>query len=116
LYVQALFSIGEGLDGQLGCESVMRCFSPHLIQTCAINVMQVAAGGKHTLLLKSSGQIIAFGKGDKGQLGQGSFSSSSVPVTINPPNGGSWKQIAAGGEHTLAIFESADNSTTQLYC
>ncbi len=104
------------MDGQLGCESVMRCFSPHLIETCAINIIQVAAGGKHTLLLKATGQIIAFGKGDKGQLGQGSYSSSSIPVTINPPSGGSWKQIAAGGEHSLAIFESADNRSTQLYC
>ncbi len=115
LHDQALFAIGEGLDGQLGCESVMRCFSPHLIGMCAVNIVQVAAGGKHTLLLKASGQIVAFGKGDKGQLGQGSFSSSSIPVTISPPNGGAWKQIAAGGEHSLAIFESADSSSTQLY-
>jgi alpha-tubulin suppressor-like RCC1 family protein len=111
---QALFAIGDGLDGQLGCESVMRCFSPHFIDLCAINVVQVAAGGKHTLLLKASGQIIAFGKGQNGQLGQGSFSSSSIPLAIHPPNGGTWKQIAAGGEHSLAIFESADSSTTQL--
>ena len=115
MHCQALFAIGEGLDGQLGCESVMRCFSPHLIDICAVNVIQVAAGGKHTLVLKASGQIVAFGKGDKGQLGQGSFSSSSIPVTINPPAGGAWKQIAAGGEHSLAIFESTDSSATQLY-
>jgi hypothetical protein len=93
----------------------MRCFSPHLIDICAVNVIQVAAGGKHTLVLKASGQIVAFGKGDKGQLGQGSFSSSSIPVTIKPPAGGVWKQIAAGGEHSLAIFESTDSSATQLY-
>ena len=51
------------MDGQLGCESVMRCFSPHFVDICALNVVQVAAGGKHTLLLKASGQIIAFGNG-----------------------------------------------------
>jgi alpha-tubulin suppressor-like RCC1 family protein len=111
---QALFAIGDGTDGQLGCESVMRCFSPHLIDICAINIVQVAVGGKHTLFLKASGQIIAFGKGQNGQLGQGSFSSSSIPLTINAPNGGTWKQIAAGGEHSLAIFESEDGSMTQL--
>ncbi len=111
---KALFAIGDGTDGQLGCESVMRCFSPHFIDICGINVVQVAAGGKHTLLLKASGQIVSFGKGQNGQLGQGSFSSSSIPVTINAPNGGAWRQIAAGGEHSLAIFESADGSMTQL--
>jgi hypothetical protein len=68
------------------------------------------------MLLKASGQIIAFGCGKLGQLGQGSFSSSSIPLTINPPNNGTWKQVAAGGEHSLAIFESDDKSTTQLYC
>ena len=103
------------MDGQLGCESVMRCFSPHFLDLCALNVVQVAAGGKHTLLLKASGQIIAFGNGKLGQLGHGTYASSSIPVTVNPPNGGAWKQIAAGGEHSLAIYESADRSTTQLY-
>jgi len=103
------------MDAQLGCESLMRCFAPHFLDLCALNVVHVAAGGKHTLLLKASGQIIAFGNGKLGQLGHGTYASSSIPVTVNPPNGGAWKQIAAGGEHSLAIYESADRSTTQLY-
>ena len=76
-------------------------------------ITQIAAGGSHSLALSSTGQLYAWGQNSDGQLGNGTTTSSSVPVAVAAgaiPPGTKITQIAAGGDHSLAL-----SSTGQLY-
>jgi alpha-tubulin suppressor-like RCC1 family protein len=66
---------------------------------------QVAAGGSHTLTLRSDGTLWASGANGSGQLGDGSGLESADPVQVG---NGNWTKIAAGLAHSLGI--QADGS------
>ncbi len=67
------------------------------------NIIQVASGDEHTLLLRSDGTVWAYGKGEKGQLGNGQNRHSLVaPVRVSGITNA--LAIAAGGDSSLAIF------------
>lgn len=68
------------------------------------NIKQIASGDEHTLLLKTDGTVWAYGKGDKGQLGNGRKESSMVPVQVIGLT--NVTAIAAGGDSSLAICEN----------
>lgn len=62
-------------------------------------VTDVSAGGYHTCALKSDKTIWCWGKGDYGQLGNGSKSESYVPVKALTDA----IFLSAGGDHTCAV-------------
>ena len=62
---------------------------------------QVAAGDFDTFALKDNGDVWAWGKNDKGQLGDGTTNSSLTPVKV--ADGHKFVQISAGYDYTLAI-------------
>jgi alpha-tubulin suppressor-like RCC1 family protein len=67
---------------------------------------------------KSNGTLWAWGRNDKGQLGDGSSVNSNVPVQVGTAN--DWASISAGNEHSIAlksngtIWSWGDNSSGQL--
>lgn len=61
----------------------------------------VAAGGAHTVALKSDGSLLAWGKNLAGQLGDGTTLDKSVPTQVGTIK--TWAKIAAGEFHTVAI-------------
>ena len=63
-------------------------------------VVAVAAGEFHTLVLKKDGSVWAYGRNDRGQLGDGSVTDSSVPVRV--PGLDNVNAIAAGESHSVA--------------
>lgn len=65
------------------------------------NITDVAAGLGHCLALKSDGTVWAWGKNDKGQLGDGTTVSKTNPVLVN--NLSNIKQVAAGGNFSMAL-------------
>jgi uncharacterized repeat protein (TIGR01451 family) len=65
-------------------------------------VAAVSGGFNHSLALLSSGGAVAWGSGSIGQLGNGSFTSSKVPVVVTGLAGAT--AIAAGGQHSLALL------------
>ena len=65
------------------------------------NVIQIASGDEHTLLLRSDRTVWAYGKGEKGQLGNGRNETSMIPVPVTGLTG--IVAIAAGGDSSLAI-------------
>ncbi len=78
-------------------------------------VIQIAAGGDHSLAVTSTGQLYAFGLNEFGQLGiatnSGTTSANSTPTLVSLPGAsGPVIQIAAGEDHSLAV-----TSTGQLY-
>jgi alpha-tubulin suppressor-like RCC1 family protein len=64
-------------------------------------VTQIAAGGLHSLALRSDGTVVAWGYNSDGQLGNGTTTDHTTPVAVS----GLTKvtQIAAGFSHSVAL-------------
>ncbi|MDD5140576.1 MAG: hypothetical protein PHY43_10000 [Verrucomicrobiales bacterium] len=74
-------------------------------QIVAGGVTTIAAGGNHSLFIKSDGSLWAMGENDYGQLGNGTYQSTNQPQLIVSSN---VIAIAAGGYHSL--FLKSDGS------
>jgi hypothetical protein len=61
----------------------------------------LAAGGAHTLALKTDGSLWAWGYNEYGQLGDGTTVNKNTPVQVGTAN--DWVAVAAGGNHTIAL-------------
>ncbi len=78
----------------------------------------VSMGGGHTLAVDESGRLWAWGKNDKGQVGDGTTEDRNAPVQIRDDV--AWVAVAAGSNFSLAIDLSGrlwawgSNSTGQL--
>jgi len=64
----------------------------------------IAAGGNHSLALKSDGTVWAWGYNGDGQLGDNSTTARKTPVQVLTLT--NVKAIAAGGNHSLALTSS----------
>ena len=78
-------------------------------------IVQIAAGGYHSLALFSDGSLYAWGSNLFNQLGNGSYGYNNTPVLI----GTGYTAIAAGGYHSLALkgdtlYTWGHNSAGQL--
>jgi uncharacterized repeat protein (TIGR01451 family) len=72
------------------------------------NVVAVAAGERHSLALKQSGEVWSWGYNANGQLGDGTFEGKTVPVRVREPSDPSGfltgvSVIAAGALHSVAL-------------
>lgn len=63
--------------------------------------LAVAAGGTHTVVLKTNGMVWSWGRNVDGQVGDGTTARRSSPVQVNGLTG--ITAIAAGLDHTLAL-------------
>ena len=95
--------MGNNHVGQLGDPPIGTTNSPDLI--VASNVTAIAAGGSHSLFLKSNGSLWAMGDNAYGQLGNGTYNNTNRPVQIMASN---VTAIAAGYGHSL--FLKSDGS------
>jgi alpha-tubulin suppressor-like RCC1 family protein len=76
-------------------------------------ISSAGGGGGHSLALLSSGEVRAWGAGESGQLGNGSFKGSDVPVAVcaageKAPCARALtevKAIAAGSNYSLAVLD-----------
>lgn len=69
-------------------------------------VIGVASGYFHRLALCSDGTVAAWGSNDSGQLGDGTTTTSSIPIAVSTSGALAGKAvvgIAAGEEHSLAL-------------
>ncbi|HXI59195.1 MAG TPA: PxKF domain-containing protein, partial [Polyangia bacterium] len=65
------------------------------------DVVSVASGEFHTCAARATGAVVCWGNGDNGQLGNGSFAGSLLPVTVSGLS--SAVSVAAGFLHTCAV-------------
>ena len=66
-------------------------------------VLQVAAGGGHTLLLTEGGEVVSFGCGENGQLGHGSRRNEWFPRFVEASKGLNVTSMSAGALHSVLL-------------
>ena len=101
---------GLGTSGQLGNGGTVSSTVPAAVSTAGVlagkTVIALAAGQNHSLALCSDGTVAAWGEGNSGQLGNNSFTASSVPVAVSTSGALAGKKVialAAGQNHSLAL-------------
>ncbi|MFE0463636.1 RCC1 domain-containing protein [Kitasatospora sp. NPDC058965] len=101
-------SWGQNASGQLGDGTKVNRQTPiSVIGMSGVEITTIAAGGTGTngfaLTLLANGTVEAWGKNDKGQLGNGTADDSAVPGLVAGLGG--VEAIAAGGSHALALLK-----------
>jgi alpha-tubulin suppressor-like RCC1 family protein len=100
---------GYGGGGQLGVGDNEDSVFPTLVrgELEGRKVLQVAAGGNHTMCLTEDGAVFGFGFNGAGRLGVGDRENRLVPTLLRGELANkSVLQVAAGNSHT--IFVTAD--------
>ena len=101
--IGSIKSFGEGTYGQLGIggEAYDVYVTPRMVLGIG-SCNQVAVGSTHTLFIDEDGYLWACGDNTYGQLGIGSYRSGNIlfPTKISDKT---WKCVAAGRRHSLAI-------------
>jgi alpha-tubulin suppressor-like RCC1 family protein len=105
---------GNNVSGQLGDGTTAPRPSPVLVRDPSdpsgllTDVVAIAAGGSHSLALKSTGAVFAWGLNVSGQLGDNTTALRTLPVRVTLPSDPlgylhAVTAIAAGGSHSVAI-------------
>ncbi|MFF2007639.1 Ig-like domain repeat protein [Streptomyces sp. NPDC058195] len=68
----------------------------------------VAGGYGHSVALTSTGQVLAWGQNDVGQLGDGTFTDSTTPVQVQLPAGSTATAIASGDDFVVALTSTGE--------
>ena len=118
----ALQCWGYNQNGQLGHGTANQHYATPVAVMGISTAMEVKGGGLHTCARLSSGAVQCWGYNLYGQLGDGSTSSSTLPVGVSGIDGSTAKatEIAAGYAHTCALLIDqtvqcwGDNSLDQL--
>ena len=101
---------GGNNSGQLGNGTLTGSVVPVQILGAGSGVVAISAGAAFSLALKSNGTVLSWGNNASGQLGNWTFTDSSVPVAVVGVSG--VKQVAAGGAFSLALLT---NGTVQSW-
>ena len=98
-----LWTWGRNSSGQLGTGTTTSRSSPGTTAGAGTTWCQVSAGGYyHTAAIKTDGTLWTWGNNRYGQLGDGTTTSRSSPVTTAGA-GTTWCQVGAGYAHTTAV-------------
>ena len=93
--------------GQLGVSDQINKFSP--VEIIKISGMiQISAGGYHSIFLRNNGKIYVCGRNDYGQLGLGTTNDISYPFELLSDA----KVIATGAHHSSYVTKNGDIYTT----
>jgi len=110
-----VYSFGLSSDGQLGHGNTTQQNTPKLIDALdGLNIVQVAAGGFHSLAVDADGDVYSFGSGFSGQLGHGDTARQETPKLIDALDDPNIVQVAAAGDsamgdyHSLAVTDDGD--------
>ena len=69
-------------------------------------IRQIICGYEHTFILKESGELLAYGLNDNGQLGLGDYCNRNIPTLLMEDN--EIRQIVCGKHHTFILKNSGE--------
>ncbi|XP_063734306.1 regulator of chromosome condensation [Eleginops maclovinus] len=100
-----VLALGQGDVGQLGLgENIIERKKPALV-SLPEEIVQVIAGGMHTVCLSVTGQVYTFGCNDEGALGRDTSEEGSEMVPEKVALEEKVVQVSAGDSHTAALTE-----------
>ncbi|WP_212960938.1 RCC1 domain-containing protein, partial [Salinispora arenicola] len=96
---------GRNFFGQLGDGTVVDRSTPIMVSLPAgVTASAVAAGRIHSLALTTAGGVLAWGNNTFGQLGDGTTTTSSTPVSVTLPAATTITAISArDSQHSVAM-------------
>jgi alpha-tubulin suppressor-like RCC1 family protein len=100
---------GNGVWGQLGEGILQSSLIPEPISSLGSTMTAVSAGELHSCALDSSGNVWGWGYNQYGDLGDGTTTTSLVPVAAGGLPGLA-TAISCGGDHSCAVVSGA------VYC
>jgi alpha-tubulin suppressor-like RCC1 family protein len=99
-----LYSWGDDKYGQLGDGQRRSSDRPVQVRLPkGTRIVTIGAGSQHSLALTSTGEVLAWGYGVFGQLGDGTRIGSDVPVRVDIPAGVTIVRVSAGGGYSVAL-------------
>lgn len=108
-----VYAWGDNASGQLGNNTLANSTYPVLMQTAngaATGITAISAGYAHVLLKTQNGTVLACGKNDKGQLGNGTTTDSAVLTQVLASEGvvlSGVKAIDAGAQNSFVILQDS---------
>ena len=97
-----LWAWGSNEYGNIGTGASDTSSHATPVQVAGTAWTAVAAGDLHTVAMKTSGRLYAWGNNTSGQVGDGTTVQKNSPLLISSA-GYDWVAIAAGRSHTLAV-------------
>ena len=114
-------SWGDNFYGQLGIGSTTDSFVPVTVAGLpASPIVAIVAGRSFCLVAHQDGTVSSWGFGSSGQLGDGTTTSKTLPVSVVGLPASPVIAVAAGESHSLALHQSGTvsawgrNATGQL--
>ena len=101
-----VYACGHGYFGQLGLGNNKNVKSPILVQSLSNkNIIEIATGWSHSLVLTDSGYVYSAGCGKFGELGLGEKKNKYNYTWIRKLGTMNIKHIFAGGHHSWCIID-----------
>ena len=106
---QQVFCFGVNKFGQCGVsEKRLHVYMPSKVADLPSNMVDIDAGFQHCIALSSQGDVFTWGKGKRGQLGDGKAAEFSFsPVKVKLP-GVVITQVSAGFNHCAVLSRAGD--------
>lgn len=100
---------GQNAEGQLGLGDFSQRNQPTRVAfLVGINIIKVATGAYHTLVLTDVGDLYTTGLNDNGQLGHGDVQSRKVPTLVTSLQEHNISSVAAGDYASYAITDAGE--------
>jgi len=101
-----VYSFGDGKSGRLGHGDEEGLMVPQPVAALqGERVSAIAAGGEHSLVVTTHGQVFSFGSGSFGQLGHGDLQQQLTPHLVAALAGVRVLAVQAGALHSLALSD-----------
>ena len=95
---------GENHRGELGDGTKTDSAIPVSVKLPAgVKVIAIATGFGHSLAIAANGHVYAWGRNQRGQLGDGTTTDRHSPVRVHLPAGTKVTAVAAGAVYSLAL-------------
>jgi len=96
---------GHGLEAPIDIRKpkLLKASSSSSVSSSSLEVVDVALGDQHTLLLSTSARVYACGQGRFGALGQGDDADRRAPCVIGALAAAPIRQVCAGERHSAVL-------------